>query len=236
VVRIQIMDFCVRKLSISLLFAVLWKTVRTKYTNNVVAQQIPFVFPHFEQLRPENQNPSFNHSMSMIKNDRYMDYYKAYGLRYQRPNGGKFKFPKDLDTKESINEVTLNESSAFSTPAWNKFDGRSNGQHGMKTSRVERALEFIAGRLKKLLQISLNIKNGDVFEAPTFGRFLNIFNVIKFDNAQCSTTAKPLRQLNGICYRKDECAQLGGSQIDTCANGFGVCCACEFKNLIKFHK
>ena len=34
---------------------------------------------------------------------------------------------------------------------------------------------------------------------------------------------------NGTCYNKEECTNKGGVASGTCANGFGVCCLCEFK-------
>jgi hypothetical protein len=192
------------------------------------SKSVPFVFDDY--LTAEHRIVAINRSLPMVRNDRYLDYYKAYGLRYQPI--GKIRFPEQVfdglseQSAEEImsNSVSFNETLTLAPPKLNKFN---SGLNVIKTSRVERALQFIVGRFKKLLELSLNLKNGELFEAPSSGHFLNLFNVIKFENAPCTTKSQPLRQMNGVCFQRDECAQLGGNPIDSCANGFGVCCACE---------
>ncbi|KAJ6636937.1 hypothetical protein Bhyg_09663 [Pseudolycoriella hygida] len=63
---------------------------------------------------------------------------------------------------------------------------------------------------------------------PSTQRFLNIFNIIKIENIPCASPSLLLMQLNGTCYHKFECDQLGGIAVDTCAGGFGVCCVFQF--------
>lgn len=58
-------------------------------------------------------------------------------------------------------------------------------------------------------------------------RFLNLFNVIKFENTPCTSSETMLSEMTGTCYNDDECRDMGGVPIDKCADGFGVCCACE---------
>ena len=33
--------------------------------------------------------------------------------------------------------------------------------------------------------------------------------------------------LNGNCYTKQECDQLGGTAAGNCAESYGVCCVCK---------
>jgi hypothetical protein len=98
-------------------------------------------------------------------------------------------------------------------------------------NRVEYALDFLSERLKTLLHYSGDKSRPESKLSPhltSLGRFLNLFSLIKFENIPCITAMKPLRQLSGTCYNEVECAGLGGIAVDRCANGFGVCCVCEF--------
>lgn len=87
-------------------------------------------------------------------------------------------------------------------------------------------LDYIGDKFKRLfnygLQISLPLP------AQHGGpRFLNLFNVIKFENTPCTSSETMLSEMSGTCYHDDECRDMGGIPIDKCADGFGVCCACK---------
>lgn len=106
-----------------------------------------------------------------------------------------------------------------------------NRKHIMRPNhRIEHALEFLAGRLKKLM---LQTSHANLLPAKlspqltTLGRFLNLFSLVKVENLPCTTAMKPLKQLSGTCYSENECLNLGGTAVDHCANGFGVCCICK---------
>lgn len=92
-------------------------------------------------------------------------------------------------------------------------------------SKIETALQHLNTRIKNLFSINVNAN-------PNTQRFLNVFNVIKFQNIPCASSKPPLTSLSGTCYHKFECDQLGGIAVDTCAGGFGVCCVCKFISLI----
>lgn len=89
-----------------------------------------------------------------------------------------------------------------------------------KPSKIETALQHLNMKIKNLFSLNINAD-------PNTQRFLNVFNVIKFPNVPCLSASPPLTQLNGICYHKYECDQLGGIATDSCAGGFGVCCICK---------
>lgn len=90
----------------------------------------------------------------------------------------------------------------------------------VKPSKIETALQHLHTRIKNLFSLDINTN-------PNTQRFLNVFNIIKFQNIPCASTNPPLTSLNGTCYHKFECDQLGGIAVDTCAGGFGVCCVCK---------
>lgn len=102
----------------------------------------------------------------------------------------------------------------------------------MKPSRVQAALQFFNSRVKQLLTYGLTPTAPAKISPPSNGnngqRFLNLFNVIKFQNIPCASDKAPLTRLNGTCYHKFECDQLGGVAVDECAGGFGVCCVCKY--------
>merc|ERR1719270_3304168 len=56
------------------------------------------------------------------------------------------------------------------------------------------------------------------------GKAISLFNLVKFDNDVCAGSTK-----NGTCYTKEECKDRGGTESETCAEGFGVCCVLELK-------
>lgn len=137
-------------------------------------------------------------------------------------------YSETLPVSESLLKLpTRNFSSEIVEPA---IDDSRN--HIMRpNNRVEHALVFLAERLKKLMYYSADKTRPESKLSPhlsSLGRFLDLFSLIKFENIPCVTAKKPLRQLSGTCYNEVECFNLGGIAVDRCANGFGVCCVCEF--------
>lgn len=58
-------------------------------------------------------------------------------------------------------------------------------------------------------------------DADRQGKFFNLFNIVKFENAPCYIEDG---QLNGTCYADWECSDKGGEDKGNCAAGFGSCC------------
>jgi len=62
------------------------------------------------------------------------------------------------------------------------------------------------------------------------GRVFSLFNIVKFDNAPCSsseslaTSSTGSSTYNGTCFSSSECSDKGGKSKGSCAAGFGVCC------------
>lgn len=57
--------------------------------------------------------------------------------------------------------------------------------------------------------------------------FLNLFEVIQFENSKCSVSMGDIRSMSGTCYHEFECQSLGGIATESCADGVGVCCICK---------
>ncbi|XP_031617542.1 uncharacterized protein LOC116337263 [Contarinia nasturtii] len=89
-----------------------------------------------------------------------------------------------------------------------------------KPSTLKETLQILRNKLKQWLKLGTDPKasllNGQ--------RFLNVFNVIKFENNPCTSTQEGLTEMSGICYQDFQCTQMGGVSIDECADGLGVCC------------
>jgi len=61
------------------------------------------------------------------------------------------------------------------------------------------------------------------------GKFLSMFSIVSFKNTICNGTStqkydNPNCAPQGICYSNGECDDKGGTDIGSCASGFGVCC------------
>lgn len=101
----------------------------------------------------------------------------------------------------------------------------------MKPSRIKIALEYLSNRIKQLFRngIPLTLNSIQINNNPMDNgqRFLNIFNIVKFENIPCTTRQNRLTPLKGVCYHKHECKRFGGIAVDECASGFGVCCICK---------
>lgn len=90
-------------------------------------------------------------------------------------------------------------------------------------SPIKNTLNLIKKRIKQWLALGTNY-NASLVDGQ---RFLNVFNVIKFENGPCTSTQEGLAKMTGICYQDYQCSELGGISIDSCADGLGVCCICK---------
>merc|ERR1712018_1123825 len=50
----------------------------------------------------------------------------------------------------------------------------------------------------------------------------SLFSVLKWQNTACQAVSDA--NLQGVCYTKQECDDLGGEEDGNCAAGFGTCC------------
>lgn len=130
-------------------------------------------------------------------------------------SGALEQYTKFFPTVDTPNESIV--TTTIATPM------QFNNTNIMTPSHVQSTIQLIKSRVKHLFTYGLEANEA----AKNGQRFLNIFNVIKFQNVPCSSQKAPLTSMNGTCYNQDECDQLGGVVVDVCAGGFGVCCVCE---------
>lgn len=140
-----------------------------------------------------------------------------------------FALSSNETVKDSTNESSQKVEVIKNTEPVSVMD--ESKKHIMRpNSRIEHVLEFLAGRLKKL---KVQTSHSHILPAnlspqlTTLGRFLNLFSLIQVENLPCLTAMKPLKQLSGTCFNENDCHNLGGTAVDRCANGFGVCCICK---------
>lgn len=91
------------------------------------------------------------------------------------------------------------------------------------SSPIKNTLNLIKKRIKQWLAWVTDY-NASLVDGQ---RFLNVFNLINFENGICASTQEGLAKMTGICYQDYQCSELGGIPIDSCADGLGVCCICK---------
>lgn len=63
---------------------------------------------------------------------------------------------------------------------------------------------------------------------PSLSPTVSLFTVVRFANSECVVNGN-----SGTCYTASECRREGGTEIGSCARGFGVCCYSEFLLRVK---
>lgn len=182
----------------------------------------------------------------VFKNDLYTNYKEIYGIRYSPLPDGKHLptitamdslLNQEDDTYIENNEINSDDKTTVVDTNVHQSAEDDTLKHIMRPSSFRRTLDFIKDRLKNLFIRSF-LENSEeariMQDLKSSARFLNIFNIIKFDNIPCATNRKPLMELNGVCYLESECKNLGGIAVDKCAGNFGVCCVCELCPKMKF--
>lgn len=93
-------------------------------------------------------------------------------------------------------------------------------------SSIRETLNLIRKRVKQWFTSGIDLN------APLINgqRFLNVFNIIKFENSACTSTQEMLEEMTGTCYHDYQCTEMGGTAIGECADGLGVCCICMSSN------
>merc|ERR1712088_1162055 len=63
---------------------------------------------------------------------------------------------------------------------------------------------------------------GSALETQRDQKSFSLFSVLKWQNSACRAVSDDA--LQGVCYTKQECDDLGGTEDGNCAAGFGTCC------------
>lgn len=162
------------------------------------------------------KNDLMNGSENVLNKNSYLDYKNIYKLRFN-PNENDFvkntKLTEVIENVVTVCEEEILEQVTTELPVNNKIE---------KNIMKPNSLNFLTPQIKSFLNFnkSESLPNGSK-------RFLNLFNIIKFQNGPCFSTNILYGQMNGTCFHKMECDQLGGLSLNSCANGFGVCCVCK---------
>lgn len=164
------------------------------------------------------KNDLMNGSENNILNkNSYLDYKNIYKLRFN-PNENDFvkntKLSEVIENVVTVCEEEILEQVTTELPVNNKIE---------KNIMKPNSLNFLTPQIKSFL----NFNKSESLPTNGSKRFLNLFNIIKFQNGPCFTTNILYGQMNGTCFHKMECDQLGGLSFNSCANGFGVCCVCK---------
>lgn len=138
------------------------------------------------------------------------------------------KMPSTESTKSNKQPILAFSTLRNRVNVSNRKNTTTTIQRPHVPSSLKETLQLIRKRIKQWLVFGTDSKasliNGQ--------RFLNVFNVIKFDNSPCTSTQEGLSEMTGICYHDYQCTQMGGISIDECADGLGVCCVCMRKYLL----
>lgn len=141
--------------------------------------------------------------------------------------------PTMATSNASLVPVTQKRPSvAFSSLTHKTSNKHQNNKHQVvrPISSIRDTLNLIRRRIKQWFTSGIDLN------APLVNgqRFLSVFNIIKFENSECTSTQEMLDQMTGTCYHDYQCAEMGGTSIGECADGLGVCCICALKISIYF--
>lgn len=123
----------------------------------------------------------------------------------------------------STQATPLNYNNTILRPNANNLYGRPTPSNGY----IRSVLDYLGNKLRQLFAYGVQLNVPLPTKQPSGPRFLNLFNVIKFDNIPCQSNQPMLEEMSGTCYHDEECRQMNGIAVDNCADGFGVCCACK---------
>lgn len=137
-------------------------------------------------------------STQMPEQSSTADYNMSISMPTKRP-GGSFPFLGKISPTRKNNTIIM-----------------------QPTPTLRETLSFIRNRLKQLFTSGIHL------DTTTNGqRFLSVFNLINLESGPCTSTQPMLTEMAGVCYSDYDCTQKGGTAIDTCADGVGVCCICK---------
>lgn len=139
------------------------------------------------------------------------------------------KVPTDAANMEA-NESSLSQTTIRKpTIAFTALNHRNSNKSKNNTTQIVRPISSIRETLNLIRKrVKQWFSSGVDLNAPLVNgqRFLNIFNIIKFENSECTSTQEMLEEMSGTCYHDYQCTEMGGTSIGECADGLGVCCIC----------
>lgn len=139
--------------------------------------------------------------------------------------------PTESATSQTTSKRPTIPFSALNQKTSNQI--KNNGTQMVRPiSSIRETLNLIRKRVKQWFTSGIDLN------APLINgqRFLNVFNIIKFENSACTSTQQMLEEMTGTCYHDYQCTEMGGTAIGECADGLGVCCICMLSIFFRFVK
>lgn len=126
-------------------------------------------------------------------------------------------------TIDDSSASTSNKRPTIAFPSLNHKTSKNNKtQIVQPISSIRETLNLIKRRIKQWFTSGIDL-NAPIINGQ---RFLNVFNIIRFENSECTSTQEMLEEMVGTCYHDYQCTEMGGTSIGECADGLGVCCIC----------
>lgn len=144
---------------------------------------------------------------------------------------GKLQMDQEILLDTTLNSANIDDENTVTSKGENHTEQFIVGESttaATSPSTSSSSLRNILSLVRKRLRQWFTFGNTSVSNEQ---RFLNVFNVIQFDNSICMSTKSGFSDISGICYPDYQCSQMGGIVIDYCADGMGACCICEYNFL-----
>lgn len=208
------------------------KTLKSSIFIDEISNKNNFFFNrnHTEPISSAITNKSLVRNANKTK-QYIINYQQVYGLRYSPSDyGTKYTSEAESDLIQAMSSPKPTKILAPSPPSPILID---NVMKPTPISRIHTAINLIKTRLQNLITLgadSTTKENKIIHDVLTpTKRFLSLFNIVQFSNIPCVGGPSQLRQLQGTCYHKLECIELGGTPVGSCIAGLAVCCVCELK-------
>ncbi|XP_077301167.1 uncharacterized protein LOC143921689 [Arctopsyche grandis] len=111
----------------------------------------------------------------------------------------------------------------YEVPLLEKKDIKGMSDNGSVLPVLSNVSNLYGGGVKAVSSLLRTLK-GSSKDVETEGRFLNLFEVVNFNNVECVSGTG----VSGVCMHEIECASGSGVQVGSCADGFGVCCKFQY--------
>lgn len=173
-------------------------------------------------------NRKLNHPFN--NNYVFIDHKKEYGIRFDPNKKNEQKFDEEyddiqleIDSTPSIDMTTDYFAETVTTTSAPPPLTNASMSHSFPSFPIRETLNIVRERFKDWVSRAIG------FTAPLVGGrgLLSLFNIIKFENSECTSSDETYSGISGTCYHNYECTSMGGTVIDTCAEELGVCCVCK---------
>lgn len=139
---------------------------------------------------------------------------------------------RNQDSRVRINQILKGYlaklyDKKFSKPTTDFLQNDSNlkkTQNGDVSENLE-----VDGQKSKLFDGNTLWEIKDKIKNKTLGfkQLFSLFTIVKFNDSECQATSSS-GTYSGVCYHETVCSNMNGMAVGNCADGYGVCCVCEY--------